>query len=81
MKKITKEELKNLKKNDLVAYKFYYVPNQINFITGKTTDNIEAEELFKYGIVIHNDIKNNLLFLKVDEDIMVVNINYADLYK
>lgn len=78
MKQLSKEEIKNLKKGQMVAVKYLYF-DQIDFVNGSL---LEAEpiEIYQFGEVVHNS-ENGWLYLKCNGEVRVVDCEYADIYR
>ena len=79
MKKLSKEEIKELRKGSLVSFKYYYI-GQIDFDTLEELEP-EPEELYQYCTVLYNDRNRGLLYLKCNGEVRVVDCEYADIYR
>lgn len=78
MKQLSKEEIKNLKKGQMVAVKHLYF-DQIDFVNGSLLE-AEPVEIYQFGEVVHNS-ENGWLYLWVDEALYVFDPEYHQLYR
>lgn len=76
MRRLSKKEIENLRIGDLVNVKILYC-EQIEFVTGSTMPDIK--EYYQMSKVVYK--QGNNLYLKMNDEIKVVDIENCYIYR